>query len=571
MLDDLELSLMAFPQSWTAATHTLAVNLLVLPIGNPLGPVGSVPKFAGTTLKLDLRLIPGEALPTSGTAPVLTVPFVAVPPSSMIPLLTGLQGRLRTGATITTGKVTAAQAPPAGLRIKKALPPSYTQAIPFSRPSNPDLFVVGDGYGCAVRAQDPGKTLPPPAPTIAWGQLISYILHQPALAQACGFVYRTSVVIPPALLTDTSWISFAIDTSNPANPFVSDLANPDAIRSYAARLPALTTDRKLFAATLFPVVAAPGANLAVADFEAQLYDDGFAQVIHCHQPPTIDTATGSTTGLAPGAEAGMQIGWDDEQVTIWLDRSVGLLRDRASHTAVNPESPLGVLGYRVDVRDSTATVWNSLCAVTGTLPFSATGGASTPSGELFINPAPTRSNVASAASDPAWMPLYFAAWRGASLVVADPTVAQLNPPPPPPPAGTPPPSPVSTLAAVPVPPPRYGHDYQFRVRLTDLTGGRHLPLPALPAAEIAGGHHQPRAAAAAGQAARLPHHHQAGRGAAPYRLPGGDLRGRRPGDLPRGEPSGAHHGSTRRQPRDRRAGSGCRPLPGHRRGRHPRP
>ena len=43
MLDDLELSLMAFPQTWTAATHTLAVNLLVLPVGDPTGAVGSVP------------------------------------------------------------------------------------------------------------------------------------------------------------------------------------------------------------------------------------------------------------------------------------------------------------------------------------------------------------------------------------------------------------------------------------------------------------------------------------------------------------------------------------------------
>jgi hypothetical protein len=470
MLDDLELSLMAFPQSWNAATQRLAVNLLVLPLGNPLGPVGSVPKFAGTTLKLNAHLLTGEALPASGAAPALTVPFAAVPPLGAVALLTGLQSRLPAGAAITTGKVTAAQAPPPTLRIKKALPPSYTQAIPFSRPSNPDLFVVGDGYGCAVQAQDPGITLPKPSPNIAWGQLISYILQQPALAQACGFVYRTTVVIAPALLKDVSWISFAIDTSNPANPFVTDLANPDAVRSYAARLPPLTTNRKLFAASLFPVVATPNANLATPDLEAQIYDDGFAQVIHCNQPPTIDTATGGTTGLAPGAEAGMQIGWDDEQVTTWLDRSVGLLRDRATGTTTNPESPLGVLGYRVDVRDSTTTVWNALCAVTGTLPFSgasATGAGSTPSGELFINPAPTRSNVASAAADPGWLPLYFAAWRGASLVTADPTVGQLNPPTP---SGTPP-LPTSTLSGVPVPPPRYGHEYQFRVRLADLTGG----------------------------------------------------------------------------------------------------
>ena len=470
MLDDLELSLMAFPQSWTATTHTLAVNLLVLPVGNPLGPVGSVAKFAGTPLKLNARLITGSALPASGMAAALTVPFTAVPPPGAVALLTGLQSRLPAGATITTGKVIAAKAPLPSVRIKKALPTSYIRAIPFSRPRDPDLFVVGDGYGCAVKAQDPGTKLPKPAPNIAWGQLISYILQQPALARACGFVYSTTLTVSPALLTDVSWISFTIDTSNPANPFVSDLANPDAVRNYAARLPPLTTDRKLFAAALFPVVAVPDTKLAGPDLEAQIYDDGFAQIIHCHQPPTIDTATGDTTGLAPGAEAGMQIGWDDEQVTVWLDRQVGLLRDRATNGNTNPEAPLGVLGYRVDVRDATVTTWSPLCAASGNLPFSGanpTGSGSTPTDELFINPAPIRSQVASAASDPGWLPLYFAAWRGASLVTADPTVAKLNPPAPP---GTTPPPP-SALAPVPVPPPRYGHDYQFRVRLADLTGG----------------------------------------------------------------------------------------------------
>ena len=470
MLDNLELSLMAFPQSWNSTTHQLAVNLLVLPVGDPLGPVGSVAKFAGTTLRLTIRLMTGEALPASGTPAALALPFSAVPPPGAVTLLTGMQARLPAGATITTGKVSAADAPAPTLRVKKALPPSYMQAIPFSRPRDPALFVIGDGYDCAVKAQDPGITLPPPKPTIAWGQLISHILHQPALAEACGFVYRTSITIAPELVADVSWISFAIDASNPANPFVADLAIPDVIRSYAARLPPLGRSRKLFAASLFPVVATPDANLAVPDLEAQTYDDGFAQVIHCHQPPTVDTATGGTTGLAPGAEAGMQIAWDDEQVTIWLDRSVGLLRDRATNTSHNPEAPLGVLGYRVDVREATAAAWNPLCAVTGNLPFSGanpTGAGSTPSGELFINPAPIRSQVAGAAGEPGWLPLYFAAWRGTSLVTADETLAKLNPPPPP---GTRPPPP-SALKGVPVTPPRYGHDFQFRVRLADLSGG----------------------------------------------------------------------------------------------------
>jgi hypothetical protein len=53
----------------------------------------------------------------------------------------------------------------------------------------------------------------------------------------------------------------------------SDLATPDKVRSYAARLPPLGADGKLFAAALFPVVATPDANLAEPDLEAQTYDD----------------------------------------------------------------------------------------------------------------------------------------------------------------------------------------------------------------------------------------------------------------------------------------------------------
>lgn len=153
MLDDLELSLMAFPQSWTAATKTLVVNLLVLPVGDPTGPIGTVPIFGGTTLKLKAQLITGEALPASGTTPALSNPFVAVPPPCALALLNSMKSRLPAGTTVTTGKVDAAHAPPATVRVKKALPPSYTQAFPFSRSRDPALFFTGDGYGCAVEGR----------------------------------------------------------------------------------------------------------------------------------------------------------------------------------------------------------------------------------------------------------------------------------------------------------------------------------------------------------------------------------------------------------------------------------
>ena len=67
--------------------------------------------------------------------------------------------------------------------------------------------------------------------------------------------------------------------------------------------------------------------------------------------------------------------------------------------------------------------------------------------------------------EPAWLPLYFAHWRGSSLVVHDDTISKITP------GGVPMPS--STLSAdlSGVPILRYGNDYQFRVRLVDLTGG----------------------------------------------------------------------------------------------------
>ncbi len=482
MLDELELSLLAFPQSWTAATQTLVVNLLVLPVGNPLGKVGSVAAFAGTTRKLKAGLITGAALPATGTAPALSVPFSAVPPPGAVALLKSIASNLPPGTTITTGKVTPATAPPPSVRVKKALPPSYTQAFPFTRPRDAELFVTTEGcdcYACAVAAQAPLITVPkptpplppPPPPTIAWGQIISHILRQPKLAQACGFIYRTTLTIPPDLLKDTSWLCFTIDTSVASNPFAADIGlHPDTVRSYAARLPALSQDRRLFAAALFPLVPIPPASLAEPDQEAGIYDDGFAQVVHSHQPPTVDTATGTTDGMAPGAEPGIQLAWDDEQVTIWLDRQVGLLRDRANGTTTNPEAPLGVLGYRIDVRETGTTTWNSLCAVTGSLPFSGanpdgTGTTAIGPDELFVTPSPVRANPSGPGpgADPGWLPLYFSAWRGASLVVHDTTISKLSP-------GTTP-MPANALQPVAVPPPLYGHEYDFRVRFADLTGG----------------------------------------------------------------------------------------------------
>lgn len=487
-LDDLELSLMAFPQRWDGGAGKLHFNILILPVGDPTAPLGGGPKFAGTTIHLVANIIAGlDSLPSTSTAAAQSWPILAKPLPIAPTLFTTLYNQLiNKGIAVTSTKVSVA--PPPKARIKKSLPPSYTQAFPFEQPRTTDLS-VGDEFCCALRDQVPGLNAPLPGPdnSISWGQVLSYALRQPVLAHALGLIHRVTLDIPAGMLANGGFVYIALDTSNPANPWVSDWqANPDRVKSYAARIPQMdsTMTRSLFAATLMPIVATPPSNLTQAQFEAEEYDDGFAQVVHSNQPATIDTATLATDQIAPGTEAGIQIGWDDEQLTVWLNNQIDLLRDRVIGSTNTPEAPLGVQGYRVDVRLKGTTNWHSLCVVNGSLPFNSTtyGGSAFTSisgNEFWVAPAPVRAGAADNASNPeaAWLPLYFAQWAGASLVLPDPVVQLLayavtsaNTPaasqPLPPPTL---PNPNPDLTSVPIL--RYGNSYEFRVRLVDLTGG----------------------------------------------------------------------------------------------------
>jgi hypothetical protein len=484
-LNDLELSVMAFPQRWVPASGTgggtLHLNILLLPVGDPTQPLGSGPPFAGTAVPVVVNLSGPAALPnTDTTIPTLARQLVLTPPPVAPALFAQLTQQFATaGITLMSNK------PPAvsSARIKKSLPASYTNAIPFEGPASGDVE-VGDGYGCTLRAQAPGLNQQPPGTdtTIAWGQVLSYALRQPALARRLGLIYPILIAVPDATLATGGFVYVTLDAGNPW--VANQQASPDSVRSYAARLPALAgSGRPLFAAALLPVVAlaSQGGNLTPAQFQAAEYDDGFAQVVHCNQPATIDAATLQPDRIAPGSDAGIQAGWDDEQVTAWLNGQLDLLRVRVDpgtyHPEDTPEAPLGVHGYRVDVRVAGQQAWASLCAVKGTLPFNDTSYGSPAvtsiDGELWVAPAPIRpSQGPDGANDtntePAWLPLYFAQWAGASLVLPDPVVGQLaaatgpNPP-------TPAPNLRPDLSGVPAL--RYGTDYEFRVRLVDLTGG----------------------------------------------------------------------------------------------------
>ena len=458
---DLRLALMSFPQRWDGAT--LALNLLAVPSVDPLAdPIaGAAPAFADHVPALRAVLIPNlDAFPTTTDATAIRLAVAILSPAVLVPPRPSFAA-LASQATaqgVTIGPTPPAPAAPVQ-RIRKALPASYL-AITGTNP-NGGLTTTTDDYGCQIRGQPPGKIIGPPQRQTSWGELISYGLRQPVLATALGLRYELTVGLDPTGLGGGGWIFIEIPPSDPWA--AADALSPGAVRLYAARLPPLDgTPRPVFGAVLFPVGAGGAPTDPAATSEADTYASGFAQIVHVRQPTANDAALGDTSELPAPGDAGIQIGWDDEQAVAWSNRQLDLLAARRNNT-LDAETPLGVLGYRVDVADITgrdpASIaplpWESLMAVHSALP----AGFGAFDGELMIEPSPLRLNEG---TQDAWLPHYFASWRGRSLSVADDTPNKLLNKPSKPGPNTP--APIATLLS-------YGQSYAFRVRLGDLTGG----------------------------------------------------------------------------------------------------
>jgi hypothetical protein len=459
---DLALSFMAFPQNWDGSG--IELNILLLPSSDPtvkLLPGGSGPPFSGTSYKLQVVFIPGlGAPPVDGDPTSMIFPITTPVPASASTLFNKLKAKLAPVPIPPTSM--------AGVNIHKALPPTYTSAFSFEQPRDPRFFSLGEDFGCSMRSKDPKPSQPPPPPTVSWGQIMSYVLRQPKLAAAVGMVY-TPLRIAPLAATDVAdggWLYVRFDPAS--NPYTADLATkPDLIKLFAARIPPLTTARTLFAPLLFPVSqTATPPGIDEANIEVQEYDDGFAKIVHCFQPTSADAAIGDQNQLVAATDAGIQLGWDDEQVTIWHNRQL----DGARSTSTD-SLPLGVLGYRVDVRKGTSGLFTPLCLVQATINFDPSIDG-TLNMEAPIEPAPTRALVLGGDPEP-WLPRYFAQWRGTSLIAPDPVPYQLT--------GGNTPFPATIYSSL-VPPDllRYGNTYQFQTRLVDLTqGGPAFNVPAL--------------------------------------------------------------------------------------------
>ena len=482
-LADVRLSILAFPQRWSGTE--IRARVLLLPAGDPTqAPAGTnLPPFAGTPWTLRAVVLPGlDSLlgPTPVMAGAIPLQFVADPPPGAFALFQALQDELHPVPPMKSPPQRAAEL--AGVNIRKELPESYTKAFAFERPG--PGTTIGDEFGCALRDTTPAKNGDPKPPvSITWGEVLSFALRQPLVARELGLIHDVPpIAVPPGTLDAGGWLYVELAVLAP-----TPLA---AVRRYAARLPALAAsaagvERPLFGAVLFPVGLTVASEYDTPLAEAAVYDDGFAKIVHSAQALTADAASSGHNQLRPATDAGIDIGWDDEQVTAWLNRQLDALRVRLGSNVKVPEAPLGVSGYRIDVRlpdDPALNSWQSLCrarSVDGNgnaaplrFPPSAVPPAFSAvfNDELTVEPAPVRSKHAT--DGRAWLPRHFTRWQGGSLVANDPTLFKL--------AGTsprdandhpiqvPPPLYAGAGASIPL---RYGTRYEFRCRFADLTGG----------------------------------------------------------------------------------------------------
>jgi hypothetical protein len=456
----------------------LSLRILVLPKGDPtVNLQGTGTAFADAALALEAAIVPSlAALPTPTTV-TQRVPLAIAQPANRRQILETLAGLFQIRAQAPSGP----PRPPAVVR--KFLPHSYRQATQFAS-TRTRFAVTDDSYECAVKDSKP-VVKPPDVPDsrVLWEEVFGFALRQPILAQEIGLIYETELSLPdPNAFAAGGYVFIDLAAASAYRADVN--SQPALLTCFATRIPPLAgipSERAIFTSVLFPVTGI--GRFDEVFVEAEDYRHGFARIVHGMQPQRARQVDPDPEPLRPGElappkDAGIRLGWDDEQLAIWHNRQFGV--NAYDVVQPSPDSPLGVGGYRVDVReDKPNQAWNSLVHVRGNLSIGGfpLGGFD---GELTVESVPV--NLTLNEDDGFWLPSYLTAWTGASLAVADRLAYRI--------ANQPNllPPPVYTAIGADLVPLRYGRNYQFRVRLADLTGGGPRvddPEPKLPPMPVA--------------------------------------------------------------------------------------
>src|SRR6267378_853754 len=299
-------TLLPFPQFYDGGTH-LNLRVVMLPRNqNPLKPAiepatpGVVP-FAEAQLSFEAQIISGLNNFPYDRLTHDTRPLPILRPANAKELFEALgqsfkiTNRDRDNTTLEP-LVKADDARPQNRSIMKYLPESYRGAFNFTTARTPNA-VTNDSYRCAVRDAAPVPGFERSKDDVSWGKVFAYALRQHLLAERLGMIYDTQVEITAAHFAQGGWLY--IDLAAGSDYQQRQQANPNFVKRYAAPIPPLKAPnkRQVFAPLLFPVLFK--INAADPDpfpdgiyddlfIEAAGYDDGFAKIVHAHQPPSRD-------------------------------------------------------------------------------------------------------------------------------------------------------------------------------------------------------------------------------------------------------------------------------------------
>lgn len=359
--------------------------------------------------------------------------------------------------------------------VQKYLPLTYRKSFNFTTPVT--NAKIDDSYHCALRNKVSNPGFKQSSNLISWGQVFAYIMRQPLLAEKAGMIYHAEFAVDETLLNKGGWLYVDLDDESDYKP--QQNIDGNFIKNYAARIPALTIGkaRTLFAPVQFPVLPTePPGTYDNVFIEASEYDDGFAKIIHSFQPVSQNILQEESDGFHPNKETGIRLGWDDEQILTWYVRA--LAEDTSVGAEQRLDAPLGVFGYKIDVREKGNANWDSLNFVTSKAPLSiAQQNIGDFRGELNYQVYPSQINSDTSANY--WLPMYFANWAGKSMVLHDTDAADIYQN-----TADVKPDPLTNVTGAPQNNLNkiydaanintnllYGNIYEFRIRLGDTSGG----------------------------------------------------------------------------------------------------
>lgn len=487
---------MVFPQGFDG--NKMKLNIVLIPrnqdpfnknTGLP-APDNEATPFAELIPEFEIKIIKGlDQWPISNSANAGSVPETI---SMNVPTAVNKKTLLEAIAVEFDAKInldnTSDKAETQEMTVNKYLPETYRDAFNFTTPRHKNAK-TDDSYHCAIKKPANKQVNWKNSDDMSWGQVFAHILRQPMLAKACGMIYSVEISISdhPDWFDKGSYIYVDLvnaDYNDIQGRLYEDTDGP-FVKRYAARLPKLKINepRPVFAPLLFPVLYRQASSLVDPEppkapwdqvfSELNEYNDGFAKIVHAAQPVSSNLLSEQQDGVHPVNDFGFRLAWDDEQILIWYIRQL-------THNPEDPgkriDAPLGVYGYKVDVRMEDSPEWNSLNLVKSKQVYTI-GGASLGNSvndqlEIPYQVFPTQPD--NDVNGAYWLPMYFTSWIGKSLVLKDEDAMliyrnneALDP------VGTP--KNVSATNAfdeVPVDAKLfYGNTYEFRVRMMDISGG----------------------------------------------------------------------------------------------------